>query len=212
VEVGQKNVVRAKKFLMIWRQSVGKHITKELVASLSQQSTSFFAPKIACASAPGTRNGIDLKNVSVDTCYQALASTCLHCKEKSGEFVSLAIDLESGGKRIFVEMKNVLEGVISGAVVRGTRMTYRDVTRLDFDDHGLIIGLTIIGDDGIMRSIESRVKAYTSGKRQELLGRPYTGGLVACGVVVGLVAISMAVGLWVSRLGGRKVGQPALLG
>merc|ERR1719491_1828158 len=176
---GKRNAATAMKFGAAFQKLNGAKITPEVMAGISQELVSMTVPKMACAWAPGTKHGVDLEGVSVDDCLKALGSICSPgtARVVSQDFSSLAIDPNNGGKTVIIEFRNVVDA-------SGTRFTYPDVMRLDFDDEGLVVAMKMIGDDGVMAAAQGEATALAVS----------TPNLVTCGTAIGLVVFGASLG------------------
>jgi len=200
---GERNAKTAMVFGKAFQKLNGDTVSPELWAGVSKDLMSLSAPRITCAWAPGAPLGFDMKDISVEDCLKALGSTCPHCKIKlvSQEISTLAV--EPSGKTVITEWKNVVD-----AVDAGMRLSYPDVMRLDFDDEGLVVAMTVIGDDGIMAALQGKAQALAGRARPDVLAGSLA---VTCGTAIGLVLFGAAVGAWVGGRRGRTVGEPTLL-
>jgi len=82
--------------------------------------------------------------------------------------------------------------------------------RLDFDDGGLVVGMTIIGDDGVMATMQGGSQALagrTTLDLQSVWSSAWLVLAVTCAATIGFAA-----GVWLGVRRGRTVVEPTLLG
>jgi len=204
----KRNTATAMKYVEAFQKLSGNVINPETWwAGILKDIASLTSPTMSCRFAPGTKRGFDLKDVSVSECLKTLGSGFgVSVKVVNQEMTSLAIDPSSDGRTILTQFQNVVERVTSsGAAVPGTRLSYPDVMRLDFNKEGLVVAMTLIGDDGVAASMEEEAQA--------LAARARPGSLESTPVVAaGLVALGAAIGAWTVGREGRTVSQIPLLG
>jgi len=202
----KRNAETATKFGEAFQELNGAVFGPEAWVGILKDLASMTAPKLACSWAPGTKHGFDIV-VSIEDCLSALGNTAHsentdkepQFKVVSQDLASFAIDHNSGGKTILSEFQNVVE-------VSGTRLSYPDVMRFDFDDEGLVVAITIIGDDGILASFQGEAKALAGRVSSEMI----RGLVVTCGTMVCLAVIGATIRSWAMGHRSYRVGEPLL--
>jgi len=168
-DVGAKKVAAVFRLNYIGKTMQGKQITAARVASLAQEMSSFYAPKLSCSAGDkATSMSFSLTAVPFAQCAGAFAKLWGNLKINNWQLENVAIDPASGGKTILTYQPSDFVGMTNdGVEVPGTELHKVDVSsKYTFNDQGLVTDMHTEIDSGLMEALKMKVTNYGLGVEQ----------------------------------------------
>jgi hypothetical protein len=160
-DVGERNIATLRKLNEITMQLKGKQITPSLVAKLTQETLSFYAPTVSCSAGRGSNVDIHLTDVPVTDCWGPVSKIWRNTRVIDFDMHMMAIDPTSGGKTILAHMPYQAVGVTNaGQDVPGTNIRGVINQRYGFNHEGLLTRSDQEFDSGIVENMQKKVMMY----------------------------------------------------
>lgn len=159
--VGMQNVARVLSLNRVEQEVRGRQLNPVLLAKLSKDVASFYAPEISCSAGDkASRFSFTLTNVPAAECMQAFAAMCANVQATSWEVLNVAIDPASTGKTIVnYQHLDLIGSTDAGVHVHGTEMHAIDLTTLyTFNDVGKIVRFHQQVDSGLIEALARMAK------------------------------------------------------
>jgi len=138
-------------------------VTPSLMAKLSQDMASFYAPEVSCSAGDRLSTlSFRLVDVPFAECFKGFAALLGSTKILDWDMKSVAIDPASGGAKILTYQPFDLVGTttggmdVPGTALRGVDMSFVYV----FNDMGQIASFHQEVDTGIIEGVQSKVAGY----------------------------------------------------